>query len=102
MKFIPSSRRTGCSSIPENEAPRNLEEMGKWVELPEATVPMPIRVGKTKWIQTASIPCGQITLIGVTRAVTDSDRAAARRAFDAMMPVKKIDIAAIAAAHGGS
>jgi predicted 3-demethylubiquinone-9 3-methyltransferase (glyoxalase superfamily) len=36
---------------------------------------------------------------GLTQAVTDPDRAAAKRAFDAMMTMKKIDIAAIEAAH---
>lgn len=34
-------------------------------------------------------------------AVADPDRAAARRAFDAMMMMKKIDIAAIEAARRG-
>ena len=35
-------------------------------------------------------------------ATTDPDRAAAKRAFDAMMGMKKIDIAAIEAARRGS
>ncbi len=43
----------------------------------------------------------QITPIALTKAVTDPDRAAAKRAFDAMMTMKKIDIAAIEAAHRG-
>src|SRR6476660_4734102 len=43
----------------------------------------------------------QITPIALTKAVTDSDTAAATRAFDAMMQMKKIDIAAIEAARGG-
>jgi predicted 3-demethylubiquinone-9 3-methyltransferase (glyoxalase superfamily) len=43
----------------------------------------------------------QITPIALTRAVTDPDRAAARRAFDAMMTMTKIDVAAIEAAHRG-
>jgi predicted 3-demethylubiquinone-9 3-methyltransferase (glyoxalase superfamily) len=43
----------------------------------------------------------QITPIVLTRAVTDPDRAAAKRAFDAMMEMKKIDIAAIEAARRG-
>ena len=43
----------------------------------------------------------QITPIALTRAVTDPDRAAAKRAFDAMMTMKKIDIAAIEAARRG-
>ena len=41
----------------------------------------------------------QITPIALTKAVTDPDRAAAKRAFEAMMTMKKIDIAAIEAAH---
>ena len=40
----------------------------------------------------------QITPIALTEAVTSTDRAAAKRAFDAMMPMKKIDIATIEAA----
>jgi 2-polyprenyl-6-hydroxyphenyl methylase/3-demethylubiquinone-9 3-methyltransferase len=36
-----------------------------------------------------------------TKAVTDPDRAAVKRAFDAMMQMKKIDIAAIEAARRG-
>ena len=41
----------------------------------------------------------QITPIALTRAITDPDPAAAKRAFDAMMQMKKIDIAAIEAAR---
>ena len=41
----------------------------------------------------------QITPIALTHAVTDPDRAAAKRAFEAMMTMTKIDIAAIEAAH---
>ncbi|NTV24722.1 MAG: VOC family protein [Chlorobiaceae bacterium] len=44
----------------------------------------------------------QITPIALTKAVADPDTAAARRAFDAMMGMKKIDIAAIEAAYRGS
>jgi predicted 3-demethylubiquinone-9 3-methyltransferase (glyoxalase superfamily) len=44
----------------------------------------------------------QITPIALTKAVTDSDPAAAKRAFDAMMQMRKIDIAAIEAARRGS
>ena len=40
-------------------------------------------------------------LTRLTRAVTDPDRAAAKRAFDAMMQMRKIDIAAIEAARRG-
>ena len=43
----------------------------------------------------------QITPIALTQAITDSDPAAAKRAFDAMMEMKKIDIAAIEAARRG-
>ena len=43
----------------------------------------------------------QITPIALTRAIADPDPAAAKRAFDAMMQMGKIDIAAIEAAlHG--
>ncbi|MDO9406626.1 MAG: VOC family protein [Polaromonas sp.] len=40
----------------------------------------------------------QITPRVLTQALVDVDRAAARRAFDAMMTMKKIDVAAIEAA----
>jgi predicted 3-demethylubiquinone-9 3-methyltransferase (glyoxalase superfamily) len=43
----------------------------------------------------------QITPIALTKAITGSDAAAAKRAFDAMMQMKKIDIAAIEAAVRG-
>ena len=43
----------------------------------------------------------QITPIALTRAITDPDPAAAKRAFDAMMEMTKIDIAAIEAARRG-
>jgi 2-polyprenyl-6-hydroxyphenyl methylase/3-demethylubiquinone-9 3-methyltransferase len=43
----------------------------------------------------------QITPIALTQAITDPDPAAARRAFDAMMTMKKIDIAKIEAARRG-
>jgi 2-polyprenyl-6-hydroxyphenyl methylase/3-demethylubiquinone-9 3-methyltransferase len=39
--------------------------------------------------------------VALTKAITDPDRAAARRAFDAMMQMNKIDIAAIEAARRG-
>ncbi len=37
----------------------------------------------------------QITPIALTEAITDPDQAAAKRAFDAMMSMRKIDVAAI-------
>jgi len=43
----------------------------------------------------------QITPVALTRAYTSADRSAARRAFDAMMTMKKIDVAAIEAAVRG-
>ncbi len=43
----------------------------------------------------------QITPVALTKAMVDPDRAAAKRAFDAMMGMKKIDVARIEAAHRG-
>lgn len=43
----------------------------------------------------------QITPIALTKAYTSSDRVAAKRAFDAMMTMRKIDIAVIEAAFRG-
>ncbi|MBV8804173.1 MAG: VOC family protein, partial [Sinobacteraceae bacterium] len=43
----------------------------------------------------------QITPRALMAATTSSDKAAAKRAFDAMMGMKKIDIAAIEAARRG-
>lgn len=43
----------------------------------------------------------QITPIVLTQAIADPDPAAAKRAFDAMMQMSKIDIAAIEAARRG-
>jgi len=43
----------------------------------------------------------QITPIALTKAYTSPDRAAAKRAFDAMMTMRKIDISAIEAAFRG-
>lgn len=43
----------------------------------------------------------QITPIALTEAITDPDPAAAKRAFEAMMQMRKIDIAAIEAALRG-
>ena len=43
----------------------------------------------------------QITPRVLTQAITDPDSAAAKRAFDAMMTMRKLDIAAIEAARRG-
>ena len=43
----------------------------------------------------------QITPVALSEAITDSDPAAAKRAFDAMMTMRKIDIATIVAARRG-
>lgn len=43
----------------------------------------------------------QITPLALTEAITDSDPAASKRAFDAMMTMRKIDIATIVAARRG-
>ena len=43
----------------------------------------------------------QITPVALIEAITDKDRAAAKRAFDAMMTMRKIDVAAIEAARRG-
>lgn len=43
----------------------------------------------------------QITPVALTKAFTSSDRVAAKRAFDAMMTMRKIDIATIEAAFRG-
>ena len=43
----------------------------------------------------------QITPVALTRAISDADPAAARRAFEAMMTMRKIDVAAIEAARLG-
>ncbi len=43
----------------------------------------------------------QITPVVLSRAITDPDPAAAKRAFDAMMEMTKIDVAAIEAALRG-
>ncbi len=45
--------------------------------------------------------CWQITPIALIKAITHSDPAAAKRAFNAMMEMKKIDIAKIEAALRG-
>jgi 2-polyprenyl-6-hydroxyphenyl methylase/3-demethylubiquinone-9 3-methyltransferase len=43
----------------------------------------------------------QITPVALTQAITGSDTAAAKRAFDAMLEMKKIDVAKIEAARRG-
>ncbi|MFO1304818.1 MAG: VOC family protein [Burkholderiales bacterium] len=43
----------------------------------------------------------QITPVALTRAIANPDRAVAKRAFDAMMGMRKIDVAAIEAAVRG-
>ena len=43
----------------------------------------------------------QITPVALLQAITDPDPAAARRAFEAMMQMRKIDIATIEAARRG-
>jgi len=43
----------------------------------------------------------QITPIALTKAFTSQDKVAAKRAFEAMMTMRKIDIAAIEAAYRG-
>ena len=43
----------------------------------------------------------QITPVALSRAISDPDRAAAKRAFAAMMTMRKIDVAAIEAARRG-
>ncbi len=43
----------------------------------------------------------QITPVALTKAITDPDPAVAKRAFEAMMQMGKIDIAAIEAAQRG-
>jgi len=43
----------------------------------------------------------QITPIALTKAVTDPDPVVAKGAFDAMMQMNKIDVAAIEAARRG-
>ncbi|HXD87801.1 MAG TPA: VOC family protein [Urbifossiella sp.] len=43
----------------------------------------------------------QITPVALTEAITDPDAAAAKRAFDAMMTMRKINVAAIEAARRG-
>jgi predicted 3-demethylubiquinone-9 3-methyltransferase (glyoxalase superfamily) len=43
----------------------------------------------------------QIAPLALTEAIADPDTAAAKRAFDAMMQMKKIDIATIESARRG-
>jgi 2-polyprenyl-6-hydroxyphenyl methylase/3-demethylubiquinone-9 3-methyltransferase len=53
------------------------------------------------WCQDKWGICWQITPQALMNAITDPDRAAAKRAFEAMMTMKKIDIAAIEKARQG-
>ena len=53
------------------------------------------------WCQDKWGLSGQITPSALMKAITDPDPAAAKRAFEAMMKMKKIDIAAIEAARQG-
>lgn len=53
------------------------------------------------WCQDKWGICWQITPIALTQAIQDPDPAAALRAFNAMMDMQKIDIAAIEAARRG-
>ena len=46
-------------------------------------------------------PLWQITPVALIKAITDPDRAAAKRAYDAMMTMGKIDVARIEAALRG-
>ena len=46
-------------------------------------------------------PSWQITPVALTKGVTDPDPAVAKRVFEAMMEMRKIDIAAIEAARRG-
>jgi 2-polyprenyl-6-hydroxyphenyl methylase/3-demethylubiquinone-9 3-methyltransferase len=53
------------------------------------------------WCQDKWGICWQITPQALMSAIADPDRAAAKRAFEAMMTMKKIDIAAIEKARRG-
>jgi len=57
--------------------------------------------GRCGWCKDRWGVSWQITPRALMAALSDSDSAAAKRAFDAMMPMKKIDIAAIEAARRG-
>jgi hypothetical protein len=46
MKFILISRHTGGSEVPASDAEQNLQDMGAWVTMLNASVAMPIRNGK--------------------------------------------------------
>jgi len=53
------------------------------------------------WYEVAVPLSWQITPVALTEAIADPDPAAAGRAFDAMMQMSRIDIAAIEAARRG-
>ena len=57
--------------------------------------------GQCGWCKDKWGVCWQITPRALVAALSDRDPAAAKRAFEAMMPMKKIDIAAIEAARRG-
>jgi 2-polyprenyl-6-hydroxyphenyl methylase/3-demethylubiquinone-9 3-methyltransferase len=57
--------------------------------------------GECGWCKDAWGVNWQITPVALIKAISDPDAAAAKRAFDAMMTMKKIDIAAIEAARRG-
>ena len=61
-------------------------------------------IGRLANSELLTATCGvswQIAPMALIEAITDPDRAAAKRAFDAMMDMRKIDIAAIEAARRG-
>jgi predicted 3-demethylubiquinone-9 3-methyltransferase (glyoxalase superfamily) len=59
------------------------------------------QVGDCGWCRDKWGVSWQITPRALIDAIADPDRAAAKRAFDAMMTMKKIDIATIEEAHRG-
>ena len=59
------------------------------------------RASECGWCQDKWGISWQITPLALTEAITDPDPEAAKRAFEAMMQMGKIDIAAIEAARRG-
>jgi hypothetical protein len=86
-----------CSSSRHdpNRATRALAELSRRAapRPPDSRTP---KATKDKWGLS-----WQITPRALIAALSDHDRAAAKRAFEAMMTMKKIDIAAIEAARRG-